>query len=91
VSPITVCLEVVLPRPPFELAICTRGADEAFQGTFSRSFTMSSRLVVTITIVLSRETYVFGYAFGVAALEWFGVFSFMLTLAGQWLCLAADK
>lgn len=40
VFPVAVCLEVVLPRPPFRLAICTCGADEAFQGPFGRSFTM---------------------------------------------------
>ena len=40
VFPIAVCLEVVLPGPPFRLAVCTREADEAFQRTFGGSFTM---------------------------------------------------
>lgn len=50
---VAVCLEVVLPRPPFCLAVCTRGTDEAFQCTFGRSLVVSSRLVVAITIVFS--------------------------------------
>jgi len=78
------CLEVVLPRPPLRLPIRTCNADEAFQSTFGRSFAMSSRLVMTITVVFSREADVFGYTFSVAALEWLRVFAFMLTLASQW-------
>lgn len=30
VFPVAVCLEVVLPGPPFRLAVCTREANEAF-------------------------------------------------------------
>jgi hypothetical protein len=40
VFPIAVCLEVVLPGPPFSLAVCAREADEAFQRTFGGSFAM---------------------------------------------------
>lgn len=51
VLPVAVCLEVVLPGPPFRLAVCTREADEAFQRTFGGSFTMFCGLVVAIKIV----------------------------------------
>ena len=51
VFPVAVRLEVVLPGPPFRLAVCTREADEAFQRTFGGSFTMFCGLVVAIKIV----------------------------------------
>ena len=51
VFPIAVCLEVVLPGPPFRLAVCAREADETFQRTFGRSLTMFCGLVVAIKIV----------------------------------------
>lgn len=51
VLPVAVCLEVILPGPPFRLAVCTREADEAFQGTFGGSFSMFGGLVVAIKIV----------------------------------------
>jgi hypothetical protein len=41
---------------------------------------VSPRLVVAITIVLSRKADVFDHALGVAALERFCVFSFMLAM-----------
>ena len=40
VFPVAVCLEIVLPGPPFRLAVCTRDADEAFQRAFGGSFTV---------------------------------------------------
>lgn len=30
VLPVAVCLEIVLPGPPFRLAVCARDTDEAF-------------------------------------------------------------
>ena len=51
VLPVAVCLEVVLPGPPFRLAVCAREADETFQRTFGRSLTMFCGLVVAIKIV----------------------------------------
>jgi hypothetical protein len=77
------CFEIVLPRPPLRLPIRTCNADEAFQSTFGRSFAMSSRLVMTITVVFSREADIFGDTFGVTALERLCVFAFMLTLDSQ--------
>ena len=91
VFPVAVCLEIVLPGPPFRIAVCARNTDEAFQSTFGGSFTMSSRLVVTITVVLGREADIFGHAFSVTALEWFRVFAFMFTLVGQRWCPTTCK
>jgi len=51
VLPVAVRLEIVLPWPPFRLAVRTGDADEAFQRTFGGSFAMFCRLVVAIKIV----------------------------------------
>jgi len=73
-------LEIVLPRPPFRLAICTRNTDETLQSAFRRSFFMSSRLVVTIAVIIRGKADVFDHALGVTALEWFRVFAFMFSV-----------
>jgi hypothetical protein len=80
---VAVCLEVVLPWPPFFLAICTRDAYEALQCAFCWSLMMPPRLVVPITIVRSRKADVLDHAFGVPALEWFCVFSLVLAMSCQ--------
>jgi hypothetical protein len=51
VFPVAVCLEIVLSGPPFRLAVYTRYTDEAFERTFSGSFTMFCGLVMAIEIV----------------------------------------
>jgi hypothetical protein len=77
---VAVCFEVVLPWPPLGFAICTRDAYEALQCAFFWSLIMPPRLVVPITIVLGRKSDVLDHALGVAALERFCVFVFMLAV-----------
>ena len=83
VPPGAVRFEVVLPWPPLHLAICTRDTDEPFQSSFSRGLVVSSRFVVTVAIVFSRETNILFHTFGMTALERFGVFSLMFAADGQ--------
>lgn len=82
-SPGAVRFEVVLPRPPLHLTICACDTDEAFLGAFGRRLVVSSRLVVAVTVILRGETDVFRPAFGMAALERLGVFSFVFAKLGQ--------
>lgn len=46
---------------------------------------------MAITIVFGREANIFGLAFRVTALEWFGVFAFMFPLISQCKCRTIDK
>ena len=52
---------------------------------------MSTRFVVTITIIFRRESDVFRDTFGVTALEWLGVFPLVLAVDGQQQNLPASK
>lgn len=75
--------EVVLSRPPLHLAVCTRDADETFQGALGWGFVVSSRFVVAVPVVLRRESNILGHTFGVTALERFGVLSLVFATGSQ--------
>lgn len=77
------CFEIVLPRPPFVLAVCARGADEPFHSSLGWNFMMSSRFVVAIAVVLSRKADIFCDALGEAALERFCMFPFVFSSSCQ--------
>jgi hypothetical protein len=79
----TVRFEIVLSWPPLHFAICTCETDEPFQRAFGWGFVVSSRFVVAVPVVLRREPNIFGHAFGVTALERFGVLSFVFTAGSQ--------
>lgn len=91
VPPSAVRFEVVLPGPPFHLAICTRHADEPFQRALGRGFAVSPRFVVAVPVVLRREPNVFRHTCGVTALERFGVLSLVLATECQHQDLATSK
>jgi hypothetical protein len=83
VPPGAVRFEIVLPWPPLHLAICARDANESFQRSFGRSLLVPSRFVVTIAIVLRRETNTLFHAFSMTALERFGVLPLVFPTGSQ--------
>ena len=91
VPPSAVRFEVVLPGPPFHLAVCTCDADEPFQRALGRDFAVSSRFVVAVPVVFRREPHIFHHTFGVTALERFSVLSLVLATECQHQDLATSK
>ena len=75
--------EVVLSWPPLHLAICTRDTDEPFQCALGWGFVVSSRFVVAVPIILRRKPNILGHAFGVTALERFGMLSLVFATGSQ--------
>ena len=91
VSPSAVGFEIVLPWPPLHLAICTRDTDEPLESTLGWRFVVSSRFVVAVPVVFRREANVLCHAFGVTALERFGVFPLVFAEDSQHQDFAARK
>jgi hypothetical protein len=81
--PSAVRFEIVLSWPPLHLVICTCDTDEPFQSALGWGFVVSSRFVVAVPVVLRREPNILGHAFGVTALERFGVLSFVFAAGSQ--------
>jgi hypothetical protein len=83
--------EIVLSWPPLHLVICTCDTDEPFQRALGWGFVVSSRFVVAVPVVLRREPNILGHAFGVTALERFGVLSFVFAAWSQHRVLPQSK
>lgn len=86
-----VCFEVVLSWPPLHFAIRTRDTDEPFQSALGWGFVVSSRFVVAVPIIFRRKANILCHAFGVTALEGFGVFPLVFSEGSQHQEFATSK